>query len=194
MVSIYVLFLSNQKYYVGKTNYPKNRINDHFQSLGSEWTRLHKPIRVVEILENQNDWDENTITLQYMKKYGIENVRGGSFSMIHLPKETVNVIQSMIYGSTDACFRCGQHGHFVKDCPKELSGSDDIVFIGLEPENKQKQSIWSRMKSKMKTIFEFIDDDSDDDNNNNSFCHRCKRYGHERDQCFAKRQRNGNII
>lgn len=39
MVYIYILQLEKGKYYVGKTNNPKFRINNHFDSNGSVWTQ-----------------------------------------------------------------------------------------------------------------------------------------------------------
>ena len=39
MVSIYVLKLKEGKYYIGKTNNEKKRIEEHIKSNGSEWTK-----------------------------------------------------------------------------------------------------------------------------------------------------------
>lgn len=47
MVTIYILELENQKYYVGKTENPEVRIDSHFQGEGSVWTKKYKPIRVL---------------------------------------------------------------------------------------------------------------------------------------------------
>jgi hypothetical protein len=40
ILSIYVLLLENNKYYVGKTKYPDFRIEQHFNASDSEWCRL----------------------------------------------------------------------------------------------------------------------------------------------------------
>ncbi len=79
MVLIYIIKLEKEKYYIGKTNNPQFRLKQHFNSVGSEWTKLYKPIKVIELKPNCEDYDEDKITLQYMDKYGINNVRGGSF-------------------------------------------------------------------------------------------------------------------
>ena len=39
MVYIYTLLLQSNKYYVGKTDNHKFRLNDHFNSNGSAWTQ-----------------------------------------------------------------------------------------------------------------------------------------------------------
>ena len=56
MVFIYVIQLEEGKYYIGKTNNPQFRLESHFNSNGSEWTKIYKPIRVVELKPNCDDY------------------------------------------------------------------------------------------------------------------------------------------
>ena len=42
MVYIYALELKQGKYYIGKTSNPNFRIESHFNSEGSGWTKKHK--------------------------------------------------------------------------------------------------------------------------------------------------------
>ena len=56
----------------------------HFNGRGSEWTQRYKPISEVDRLSGCDPFDEDKYTLQYMLKYGITNVRGGSYSQIEL--------------------------------------------------------------------------------------------------------------
>ena len=90
MTNIYILRLEGGKYYVGKTNNPQFRLDSHFNSNGSEWTKLYKPLRVLEIKPDCDDYDEDKITRQYMDKYGINNVRGGSFVSVKLEKNPLS--------------------------------------------------------------------------------------------------------
>jgi phage/plasmid-associated DNA primase/predicted GIY-YIG superfamily endonuclease len=115
MVMIYILQLEDKKYYVGRSNIPKQRILKHFQVDGSEWTKLYTPINIITQFSG-NNFDEEKHTLIYMKKYGIDNVRGGSFCKIVLSNSEKNIITQMINSIDDACFKCGMDGHFIKDC------------------------------------------------------------------------------
>ena len=91
---IYILQLEKGKYYVGKTKNPYFRFENHFYSSGSEWTKLYKPIRILELIADCDDYDEDKYTLIYMDKYGIDNVRGGSFTTIELDKSTKNQLKN----------------------------------------------------------------------------------------------------
>jgi hypothetical protein len=108
MVYIYALKLEQGKYYIGKTFNPQFRLESHFNSNGSEWTKLYKPLSVIEIKPNCDDYDEDKITRQYMDKYGINNVRGGSFVSVKLEKSTIDTLKKMSNGTTNKCFICGK--------------------------------------------------------------------------------------
>lgn len=57
MVYIYVLQLEKSKYYVGKTTNPKFRLEQHFNSSGSQYTKKYTPLKVLEIIPNCDDYD-----------------------------------------------------------------------------------------------------------------------------------------
>lgn len=76
MSTIYILKCQGNKYYVGKTDDPEDRISQHFSGFGSEWTKRHPPQRVLEVIEGCDEFDEDKYTLKSMQKYGIDNVRG----------------------------------------------------------------------------------------------------------------------
>ena len=62
MIFIYILELENKKYYVGKTTNPNFRIESHFNSNGSYWTKKYKPIRLYQLIPNCDDYDEDKYT------------------------------------------------------------------------------------------------------------------------------------
>lgn len=115
-VFVYVLRLLGNKYYVGKSVTPDIRINNHFNGKGSNWTKKHKPIEVIEMSPQTNKFHEEFKTIDYMDKYGVENVRGGSFSEIILSTDNINTINKMINTANDRCFLCGSKNHFSNKC------------------------------------------------------------------------------
>jgi hypothetical protein len=125
MVNIYVLQLEDTsggyKYYIGKSSNPITRLEQHNNSNGSAWTNKYKPISIVELIPNCDDYDEDKYTLKYMQKYGIDNVRGGSFTQIKLDEDNIKTINRMIKGSSDKCYKCGNDNHFANKCTVILS-------------------------------------------------------------------------
>ena len=95
MIYIYILRLQNNKYYVGKTKYPNFRLEQHFNSTASTWTTKYKPIEVVDIIKG-DAFDEDKYTKIYMAKYGILNVRGGSYCTVELTRD---IIEATIIGT-----------------------------------------------------------------------------------------------
>jgi hypothetical protein len=116
MVFIYILNLAQNKFYVGKTDKPKFRLDSHFKNGGCAWTKKYKPIQILGLFPDCDDFDEDKYTLKYMSKYGVDNVRGGSFCQTTLSRENINTIERMIASSNDCCHFCGEKGHFIGRC------------------------------------------------------------------------------
>ena len=115
-LSIYILLLEDNKYYVGKTYNINMRLEQHNTSKGSLWTKKYKPIKILKIISDCDDFDEDKYTLNCMKTYGIENVRGGSFCSIELEINEIKIIEKMIKSATNKCYLCGSSNHFAKEC------------------------------------------------------------------------------
>lgn len=112
----YVLKLTDDKWYIGKSSNPEVRIEDHKTGNGSEWTKLHSPLSVVEIIPIRDGLEEDLITKRYMRIYGIENVRGGTYTTIGLSSNVIKLLSKELQGADDKCYKCGQSGHFAKQC------------------------------------------------------------------------------
>jgi predicted GIY-YIG superfamily endonuclease len=118
--SIYVLRLITEKYYIGKSKNIDKRILSHFSNSGSEWTKMYKPLEVVEIIKNVNNFEEDKKVKEYMLKYGIDSVRGGTYSKINLSNDEKHFIKRELYTAMDLCFKCGSYGHFISECNKNV--------------------------------------------------------------------------
>lgn len=176
---IYVLKLTEEKYYVGKTDKTvEQRFEEHIAGQGSEWTKLYEPIEIIKIITDGDDYDEDKYTKMYMNMYGIDNVRGGSYTSIILPDYQIKSLEIEICTSNNRCFKCQKTGHFASSCnavpniPVKEQSTETI--INSEP-------IKLDMSPLTKT-------------NKYRRCNRCGRSTHWIAHCYAKTHINGNIL
>jgi predicted GIY-YIG superfamily endonuclease len=186
MVFIYVLKLEFNKYYVGKTTSPINRVNGHFDIKGSAWTKKYKPVDIIEIIPNCDDLDEDKYTLKYMKEKGIQNVRGGTFCNINLVKTDVITIRKMIDFSSDKCYICGKTGHFASNCKEEYDKVLDEIFT-----NMIEKDLLEKIDTKQQDL---IQKKSQIDKEVEIKCLRCGRFGHIIEKCYSKTTIDGKLI
>lgn len=117
MAYIYVLLCDNNCYYIGKTYRDvKERVLEHFTNNGSCWTKKYRPLKIVETIQSNDKMDEDKYTKKYMSLYGIDKVRGGSYTEIILPKYKLLCLKDELCTMDDLCFRCMRRGHFVEEC------------------------------------------------------------------------------
>jgi len=82
-IYLYILELQNGKYYVGITNNPNVRFNNHRNGETTYFVKQNLPIITIQktLLKTTNRKEAEKIetkkALQLMKKHGIENVTGG---------------------------------------------------------------------------------------------------------------------
>lgn len=140
---IYTLQLESGKYYVGKSKNISNRILQHFSDQGSSWTKSYKPIKVLSQIPSTDAFDEEKYTLLAMDRYGIDNVRGGSYCRLILSKHEMEKAQQIIYSICDKCYRCGEHKHTASECDDikvtiVLKFLMDVKIEGLSKERSRK--------------------------------------------------------
>ena len=117
--AIYILELQNHKYYIGRSERIPERLKQHFKGYGAIWTKKHKPIKVLDILEEKNLFSEDNITKEMMLKYGIDNVRGGSYCKVKLSKPEEEFLTKELRSIMNLCYFCGEKNHFFRNCKKK---------------------------------------------------------------------------
>jgi hypothetical protein len=90
-----------------------------------------------------------------MKRYGVDNVRGGPYSKVNLTRDEINGIERRIRHNADACLRCGSTNHFANQC-----SGDPTEDESEEEEEEEDDSVVV-------------------------VCSRCGRSSHSTNQCYA---------
>jgi predicted GIY-YIG superfamily endonuclease len=199
MEQLYVLQLTNKNYYVGKTTDIMRRYEEHKNGKGSAWTSKYKPLKMLLCRELQGNHDENNTTKDYMKKYGIEHVRGGSYTQIVLPADSVSALQREFVGTEDKCYKCNLAGHFATQCrsvkkvtPTPAKNKEDeweCEYCDRTFTTRYGCSVHERSCKE-------AEDESEDDESDGDYvtCYRCGNEGHYSTTCYAKKHVDGHWI
>jgi hypothetical protein len=118
MTTLYVLRLTGGKYYIGKTDDVLKCYEQHLAGLGSTWTRLHPPVAIVKTEPKGN---EDATVIEYMRIYGLDNVRGGTYSDEVLPDTVLLMFQREIWRTERFKTRYGRGS----DLEEDDSGSEE---------------------------------------------------------------------
>lgn len=147
--SLYVLELENGKYFVGSTENVIACMEQHQDGTFCDFTAVNKPIKVIEQRQMISRFNENALVQEYMAKYGVANVRGGSHvsnkmsasEVVYLQKDIMYATNKRItFGedfnldSTDvATFVMHDFGKFSVEEIAEMRGlQESTVLIHLE--------------------------------------------------------------
>lgn len=117
MATLYVLQLENDKWYIGKTTRDlSDRYFEHLTGAGSSWTQKYRPIDLHLAIKDVDEFEEDKQTKIFMKQYGINNVRGGSYTEFILPEYQLMALRKELSTANDTCFKCGSKDHYAYQC------------------------------------------------------------------------------
>ncbi len=133
---VYILKLTQGKWYIGFTENPLKRIDAHRRGKGSAMTKKF-PVKNLVHLTCGDEHMEDTLTIDMMLIYGKENVRGGrwatcsnDYASLDLSNKIPMVITKKIEDTKD----CLQHIDFIST---GLGNSVDIWFNRLLKHHKE---------------------------------------------------------
>ena len=179
MVAIFILKCEYNKYFVGKTDQKDFILEQHFDNV-CDWTKIYRPVDVLEIYPDCGELDEDKYVKLYMGKFGIDNVRGGSYIKFKLEPDQISLIKKEIISLTTRCVECNKVGHMETDCTYYKAYKGDICYkcgrLGHVVKNCNAKS------------------HIDGSNFNQITCYACGRRGHWKINCEQKTDRYGRPI
>lgn len=119
---LYILRLEDDKWYVGTTTNVIRRYSQHCTGNGAAFTRIYPPVDLVTsykipTVENTGLVEDMEVK-RLMGVYGIDNVRGGSYSSITLSTSTFAELRRVLNHAAENCLECGKSDHWANQCSK----------------------------------------------------------------------------
>ncbi|CAL6101250.1 Conserved_hypothetical protein [Hexamita inflata] len=137
-------------------------------------SQLHKVVKLEKTVIGDKQ-KELFVTLELMRKYGIDNVRGASYVKVNFTQEDRKQINQLICHQYDLCQGCGQGNHFIKECPYRIQYNRQINQLTVQ-------------SNQINNIQQPVINDQQNDS-----CYICHKVGHYSKQCPQGRSNNDTI-
>lgn len=98
MKCVYALRLMNNKFYVASTYDIYATLKNIFtkDTKKDTWLVNNKPLYIDKVIDNSESDDEYKYLIKYIRKYGVDNVRGPLFDSFTHEKESIREILDRI--------------------------------------------------------------------------------------------------
>ena len=95
---IYVLRLTNDKFYVSSTYNIYSTLKNVFSKNKDKdiWLKKNEPMYVDKVVHNCSPDEEYKYLLKYIREYGVDNVRGPTFDSFTYEQESLREIKESI--------------------------------------------------------------------------------------------------
>lgn len=103
LTNVYVLRLSGGRKYVGISDDPMKALVMHKEGGVCAWTDRYRPESIMQIQRAISSDKLDHYVIRYMIQYGVENVRGGSWSTVRLTDADHRVIRNRISEERHDC-------------------------------------------------------------------------------------------
>jgi hypothetical protein len=110
---INIIALEKGRYYVGK-----HSIRDIQNGLGPTWVKTYKPVKLIKQIQDTLEYDT---LLEYMETYGIDYVRGFTYTSMELSSYDRDKLNKLLHGPKEKaqeiiCNYCNKIGHNEYSC------------------------------------------------------------------------------
>jgi predicted GIY-YIG superfamily endonuclease len=92
IASVFLFELEHGKFYAGASSDPVKAFEECREGLGPAWTRIHRPLHIREVVGVARVDSLDQHVRRWMLQYGVENVRGGSWSGVRLTDKDRQVL------------------------------------------------------------------------------------------------------
>jgi hypothetical protein len=140
---VYVVALRDDCWYLGRTSRLERRMAElAANATRNAWLVAHPVLPTIrqpfEYWPCTDATMEDAKTVEWMHRYGIDRVRGGSFVKRDLDEAQRRVLLTMMASAGNMCFRCGSKSHYAAAChstsapsttpaPKKPTAHDELV-------------------------------------------------------------------
>lgn len=168
-ISIYILRLENENFYVGQAIDVEKRLIQHLKGkLSSDWTKMHKPIDIYK--QKKTGFNkvedaiklENLTTIWCMKRFGWQNVRGGDFCTLDENKLRFLLALNSDIGSEILPIEVSKKYNLTRDKEyifilelqenKYFVGHTSNIFLAIINEFNGLGSVWTKQYKPVKLL------------------------------------------